>query len=222
MIDSIGHAHAVGRGGDASEFQYRFRREVDFASAACMLVPADLFLDLGGFDEIYAPGYYEDTDLCFRLHERGLRTIYEPRSRVVHVQHGSSDPEQRAAADGEPPRRLRRALGRAARQAAAPGRGRAGAAPDARRPRRGRARADPRDRRPRALHRPRLGRPADGAPARRARRAVAVGPDHLPRRERARRGALRRAAAPPGDRGRLPAWSTGAAGSRSAASTTAS
>ncbi len=94
VIDSIGHPHAVGRGASAGEFQYRFRREVDFASAACMLVPADLFLELGGFDERYYPGYFEDTDLCFRLRERGLRTIYEPRSRVVHVLHGSGDPER--------------------------------------------------------------------------------------------------------------------------------
>ena len=94
MVDSIGHAHAVGRDGDAGAFQYRFRREVDYASAACLLIPTELFLELGGFDEIYHPGYYEDTDLCFKLHERGLKTIYEPRSRVVHVQHGSSDPER--------------------------------------------------------------------------------------------------------------------------------
>ena len=94
VVDSIGHAHAVGRDGDAGDFQYRFRRGVDYASAACLLIPTELFLDLGGFDEIYHPGYYEDSDLCFKLHERGLRTIFEPQSRVIHVQHGSSDFER--------------------------------------------------------------------------------------------------------------------------------
>jgi GT2 family glycosyltransferase len=89
VVDSIGHAHAVGGDGDPRDFQYRFRREVDFGSAACMLVPADLFFELAGFDELFAPAYFEDTDLCFRLHERGLRTIFEPRSRVVHIRHGS-------------------------------------------------------------------------------------------------------------------------------------
>jgi GT2 family glycosyltransferase/glycosyltransferase involved in cell wall biosynthesis len=89
VVDSIGHAHAVGRDGDPNDFQLRFPREVDFGSAACMLVPAGLFHEVGGFDELFTPGYYEDTDLCFKLHERGLRTIYEPRSRVVHVLHGS-------------------------------------------------------------------------------------------------------------------------------------
>ena len=93
VVDSIGHAHAVGAGGDPNDFAYRFPREVDYGSAACMFVRAGLFQELGGFDEAYSPGYFEDTDLCFRLHERGLRTIFEPRSRVVHIRHGSRTSE---------------------------------------------------------------------------------------------------------------------------------
>ena len=93
VVDSIGHAHAVGAGHDPHDFGVRFRREIDYGSAACMLVPAELFLELGSFDELFAPAYFEDTDLCFKLWERGLRTIYEPRSRVVHVRHGSGTSE---------------------------------------------------------------------------------------------------------------------------------
>jgi GT2 family glycosyltransferase len=93
VVDSIGHCHMVGRNGSPRDFQHRFRREVDFGSAACMLVATELFLEVGGFDELFTPGYFEDTDLCFRLHERGLRTIYEPRSRVVHLLHGSGSSE---------------------------------------------------------------------------------------------------------------------------------
>ena len=89
VVDSIGHAHAVGRDGDPNDFQLRFRREVDFGSAACMVVPTQLFREVGGFDEIFSPGYYEDTDFCFKLHERGLRTIYDSLGRVVHLLHGS-------------------------------------------------------------------------------------------------------------------------------------
>jgi GT2 family glycosyltransferase len=89
VIDSIGHAHAVGSDGDPGDFQYRFRREVDFGSAACMVVGRDVFADVGGFDPAYAPAYFEDVDLCFKLRKRGLRTMYEPRSRVVHVRFGS-------------------------------------------------------------------------------------------------------------------------------------
>ena len=93
VVDSIGHCHMVGRDGDPNAFAHRFRREIDFGSAACMLIRAELFRELAGFDELYTPGYFEDTDLCFKLHERGLSTIYQPRSSVVHVQHGSGTSE---------------------------------------------------------------------------------------------------------------------------------
>ena len=59
---------------------------------ACV-VPRALFLEVGGFDDAFSPAYYEDSDLCFRLHERGLKTMYEPRSRVVHIRHGSGTSE---------------------------------------------------------------------------------------------------------------------------------
>lgn len=94
VVDSIGHCHMVGRDHSPGDFRYRFRREIDFGSAACMVVPAGLFLELGGFDELFSPGYFEDTDLCFKLREHGLRTIYEPRSRVVHLMHGSGTSER--------------------------------------------------------------------------------------------------------------------------------
>ena len=35
----------------------------------------------GGFDERFAPMYYEDADLCFEARERGLRVMYEPGPR---------------------------------------------------------------------------------------------------------------------------------------------
>jgi GT2 family glycosyltransferase len=94
VIDSSGHAHAVGSGAAPSDFEYGFPREVDYGSAACLVVRRDVFTDVGGFDLRYAPMYFEDVDLCFKLRERGFRTMYEPRSRVVHVRHGSGDSEK--------------------------------------------------------------------------------------------------------------------------------
>ena len=73
-----------GRGEDPSLFQYEYRREVDFGSAAALLVRTDLWRELGGYDERYLPMYYEDVDLCFEARERGLRVMYEPRALVVH------------------------------------------------------------------------------------------------------------------------------------------
>jgi GT2 family glycosyltransferase len=89
VIDSVGWPLAFGRGESPDTLAHRFRREVDYGSAACMLVRREDFQAIEGFDPAYGIGYFEDVDLCFRLKERGLRTVYEPRSRVVHELHGS-------------------------------------------------------------------------------------------------------------------------------------
>ncbi len=75
-----------GRGEDPGLFQYEYRREVDYGSAAALMVRAELWREAGGFDERYLPMYYEDADLCFEARERGLRVLYEPRSLVVHAE----------------------------------------------------------------------------------------------------------------------------------------
>ncbi len=69
---------------------YSFMRDVDYCSGALLAVGRALFLELGGFDEVFAPAYYEDTDLCFRVRARGGRVLYQPRSVAVHVEGGSA------------------------------------------------------------------------------------------------------------------------------------
>lgn len=81
-----------GRLADPAAPVYNYVRDVDYCSGAALMVPRPLFMRLGGFDTRYAPAYFEDADLCFRLREMGLRTLYQPRSQVVHhegVSHGT-------------------------------------------------------------------------------------------------------------------------------------
>lgn len=92
-----GTTFPLGRGADADDGRWSFRREVDYGSAACLLVRRQSFEELGGFDDRYAPGYYEDADLCLRLAERGLRTVVEPAARAVHLQWGSGTRERAKA-----------------------------------------------------------------------------------------------------------------------------
>jgi len=42
------------------------------------------FLELGGFDSIYSPFYWEDIDLCFRAAKRGFKCLFEPKAQVDH------------------------------------------------------------------------------------------------------------------------------------------
>jgi glycosyltransferase involved in cell wall biosynthesis/GT2 family glycosyltransferase len=42
------------------------------------------FLDLGGFDEVYNPGYVEDADVSYRAWKAGYRVLFCPASKVIH------------------------------------------------------------------------------------------------------------------------------------------
>lgn len=46
------------------------------------------FLELGGYDELYLPGRYEDVDLCYRGWKKGWKGICEPTS--VHLHEGGA------------------------------------------------------------------------------------------------------------------------------------
>lgn len=67
-----------------------FSREVDYGSAAFLLVRTGLLRRLGGYDTRYWPAYFEDTDLCVRLQKIGARIVYEPLAMVEHLEFGSS------------------------------------------------------------------------------------------------------------------------------------
>lgn len=66
--------------------KYLFARDVDYCSGASVMLRRDLFNSVGCFSKDYSPGYYEDTDLAFKIREKGYRTIYQPFSRVIHFE----------------------------------------------------------------------------------------------------------------------------------------
>ncbi len=68
-------------------------REVAAVTGACMLIRADVFREVGGFDEAYLNGY-EDVDLCLQVRDRGYRVVYTPKSVVYH--HESATPGRHA------------------------------------------------------------------------------------------------------------------------------
>lgn len=85
-----GGAWNYGRSDDPNRPQYNFAREVDFVSGASIAVPTKLWRELGGFDRHFAPAYYEDVDLAFRLRAGGYQTWVQPRSRVIHYEGKTS------------------------------------------------------------------------------------------------------------------------------------
>lgn len=79
-----------GRGDDPKKPEYCYRKSVDYCSGACLQISRTLWDEIGGFDMRYAPAYYEDTDLCFEVRNRGYAVIYQPEAVVIHYEGVSS------------------------------------------------------------------------------------------------------------------------------------
>jgi GT2 family glycosyltransferase/glycosyltransferase involved in cell wall biosynthesis len=85
-VFSDASAWNVGRFESRHASAYRYRRRTDYLSGAAIMIRRTDFFAVGGFDERYAPAYYEDTDLAFAVRQAGLSVIYEPNSIVVHCE----------------------------------------------------------------------------------------------------------------------------------------
>jgi GT2 family glycosyltransferase len=86
-----GSAANFGRGDDDLDaLLYNFVREVDYCSGALLATKRELFKELGGFDDRYAPAYYEDTDYCFKVRDIGYRVYYQPGTAIIHYEGATS------------------------------------------------------------------------------------------------------------------------------------
>jgi len=87
-----GSAWNWGRGEDPADPRFCYPRDVDYGSAAALMVRRSLWQEIGGFDERFAPAYYEDTDFCFAVRRAGQRVVYQPQAVITHfegVSHGT-------------------------------------------------------------------------------------------------------------------------------------
>ena len=90
IIWRLGDGWNWGRERDPAEPAFSFLRDADWVSGAALMIERVMFRELGGFDELYAPGYYEDTDLAFRVRAQGKRVVVQPASEIVHLEGISS------------------------------------------------------------------------------------------------------------------------------------
>ncbi len=91
FIDALGYPFCRGRILSAVEEdngQYDDRRDVFWVSGACMMIRAQAFHDLGGFDARFF-AHMEEIDLCWRAARAGWRVAVEPRSVVRHLGGGT-------------------------------------------------------------------------------------------------------------------------------------
>jgi GT2 family glycosyltransferase len=57
---------------------------VAYVTGAAFVINRHMLGLLGGLDEAFFPGYFEETDMCWRAAEVGFATYVVPASRVVH------------------------------------------------------------------------------------------------------------------------------------------
>lgn len=87
-----GGALNYGRNGDPSQPDFCYLRKSDYVSGAAITIRRELWEEIGGFDERFAPAYYEDTDLAFAVRDKGYQVYVQPASLIVHfegISHGT-------------------------------------------------------------------------------------------------------------------------------------
>ncbi|UCG12487.1 MAG: glycosyltransferase [Deltaproteobacteria bacterium] len=86
LICQDGCAVALGRSENPLHPEFSYFREVDFCSAASVLVRKKEFHEVGGLSTDYVPAYSEDVDFAFKLREMGKRVFVQPLSKVTHYE----------------------------------------------------------------------------------------------------------------------------------------
>jgi GT2 family glycosyltransferase len=97
--DTVQHAGVVvGLGGAAGHGHARFPRDADgylnrlqvthnvsVVTGACLMTPAAVFVEVGGFDERFVLAY-NDVDLCLQILARGYRLVCTPDAELYHYE----------------------------------------------------------------------------------------------------------------------------------------
>lgn len=85
-ISRRGHVCFLGRGEPREDPRHAARREVQCLISACLMIPAALLREHGGFDEAFHPVQFEDFDLVYRLREAGYAAVYAPSAEMYHFE----------------------------------------------------------------------------------------------------------------------------------------
>ncbi|MBB6252991.1 glycosyltransferase [Nitrospirillum iridis] len=105
VIDPNGYPIRFGRGERQASDEVLKPKFVDYISAAALVIPRDVFMEVGGFDLAYEPAYYEDTDLCMKIQAMGRNVLYCPDARIIHIEgssaNGNAEAEARRKALGD-------------------------------------------------------------------------------------------------------------------------
>ena len=81
-----GDAWNYGRNDNPGRPEYCYMRDADYVSGAALVTTRAVWDEVQGLSSEFEPGYYEDTDYCFKVREAGLRVVVQPTAVVTHFE----------------------------------------------------------------------------------------------------------------------------------------
>jgi len=90
-VNILGQPFHICVGWPPDDPRVNIRREHQIVTGACLMVRRNIFKQVGGFNEIYGPGNFEDCELCILTQRLGYKVVYQPKAQLVHYAGGSGN-----------------------------------------------------------------------------------------------------------------------------------
>ena len=84
IVWGSGNPWNYGNGANPHDPRFNYARQADYLSGAALMLPRNVWDEVGGLSEEFVPAYFEDTDLAFKVRDKGYTTWYVPSSVVYH------------------------------------------------------------------------------------------------------------------------------------------
>ncbi len=87
LYDNCGHAFKGLDGSVSHYFDFTdVIRNVSAVTGACLMTKADIFWQVGGFDEVQFAVAFNDIDLCLKIGNQGFQVLYTPHAVFHHYE----------------------------------------------------------------------------------------------------------------------------------------
>jgi GT2 family glycosyltransferase/glycosyltransferase involved in cell wall biosynthesis len=86
IIWGSGNPWNYGNSQNPNDPRFSYARQADYLSGAAMMVPTELWKQVGGLSSYLEPMYFEDTDFAFKIRDAGYKTWFVPSSVVYHYE----------------------------------------------------------------------------------------------------------------------------------------
>ena len=90
--NTAGQPYHIFRFAERDDPRVRVRRdEINAVTFALALIRREAWDQVGGLDERYVGGQFEDVSACYAAREAGWKVVYTPKAVAYHYEHGSGE-----------------------------------------------------------------------------------------------------------------------------------